>query len=310
MRPRDRDLVNRLCAGLHAFEQHQQALPGISVAPARRALIEQLLASVHRVEYVRRLCQLELSACRADPNDIRFDPLKAAVLHIRDGSREEAFWLVFLSIHFGKHAGGGWRYLREVYGRLGDRWRWDWAQTSADPSGFRDWLDRHQAAVRRTGVPGGFGNHRKYESLDGHSASGTGAVVESYITWVIPTMGHEGLVRSVTLEAGGDRRVGFDRLYRSMAASVLRFGRLARFDYLTMLAKLGLAPIEAGSPYLQGSTGPLRGARLLFGGNHDAAELDDWLVELDRDLQVGMQVLEDALCNWQKSPSTFEPFRG
>ena len=123
-------------------------------------------------------------------------------------------------------------------------------------------------------------------------------------------MGHEGLVRSVTLEAGGDRRVGFDRLYRSMAASVLRFGRLARFDYLTMLAKLGLAPIEAGSPYLQGSTGPLRGARLLFGGNHDAAELDDWLVELDRDLQVGMQVLEDALCNWQKSPSTFEPFRG
>jgi hypothetical protein len=34
------------------------------------------------------------------------------------------------------------------------------------------------------------------------------------------------------------------------------------------------------------------------------------LIELDADLKVGMQVLEDALCNWQKSPAHFERFRG
>ena len=85
---------------------------------------------------------------------------------------------------------------------------------------------------------------------------------------------------------------------------------MARFDYLTMVGKLGLAPIEPGSTYMQGSTGPFVGARLLFGGRRSAAELDAWLVELDARLHVGMQVLEDAICNWQKSPGTFGPFRG
>jgi hypothetical protein len=77
-----------------------------------------------------------------------------------------------------------------------------------------------------------------------------------------------------------------------------------------MLGKLGLAPIEPGSTYIKGSTGPRKGATLLFGRQADAAELDSWLVELDTHVNVGMQVLEDALCNWQKSPSKFVPFRG
>jgi hypothetical protein len=105
----------------------------------------------------------------------------------------------------------------------------------------------------------------------------------------------------------------FDDLYRSMC-SVASFGRLARFDYLTMLGKLGLAPIEPGSTYMMGATGPLDGARMLFTGDSTAAvaarQLDQWLVELEAVLRVGMQVLEDSLCNWQKSPERFVPFRG
>jgi len=34
------------------------------------------------------------------------------------------------------------------------------------------------------------------------------------------------------------------------------------------------------------------------------------LDELDEDLVIGMEVLEDALCNWQKSPLKFEHFKG
>jgi len=89
---------------------------------------------------------------------------------------------------------------------------------------------------------------------------------------------------------------------------------MAKFDYLTMLGKLGLAGIEPGSAYLEGATGPLRGARLLLGGSVTAAlsapTLDGWLVQLGTDLNVGMQVLEDSLCNWQKTPGKFVPFRG
>jgi hypothetical protein len=91
---------------------------------------------------------------------------------------------------------------------------------------------------------------------------------------------------------------------------VASFGRLARFDYLAMVGKLGLAQIEPGSTYLQGSNGPLEGARLLFGKAASAADLDAWLLELESELHVGMQVIEDALCNWQKSPAEFIPFRG
>ena len=91
---------------------------------------------------------------------------------------------------------------------------------------------------------------------------------------------------------------------------ISRFGRLARFDYLTMIGKLGLAPIEPGSTYMQSSTGPVEGARLLFETNNSPKTLDRWLVDLGTQLKVNMQVLEDALCNWQKSPDRFVPFRG
>jgi hypothetical protein len=90
---------------------------------------------------------------------------------------------------------------------------------------------------------------------------------------------------------------------------VMRFGRLARFDYLTMVGKLELAPIQPGLAYIKGSTGPLAGAKLLF-GNAGATTLDEWAAQLARNLQVGMQVMEDSLCNWQKSPDKFKAFRG
>ncbi len=72
--------------------------------------------------------------------------------------------------------------------------------------------------------------------------------------------------------------------------------------------------MRPGLAYLKGSTGPLRGARLLFGGAANARinpeSLETWLAELDKELDVGMQVMEDSLCNWQKNPTTFVHFRG
>jgi hypothetical protein len=95
---------------------------------------------------------------------------------------------------------------------------------------------------------------------------------------------------------------------------VWRFGRLAKFDYLSMLGKLDLADIEPGSTYLEGATGPAAGARLLFAGDSKAdiplVRLDQLLKEMEAKLAVGMQALEDALCNWQKQPERFTSFRG
>jgi hypothetical protein len=294
---------------LLAFDRNNRPLPGIRDFARRVVFLEQLIESIRRVKFVAVIRTREVSDRRADPNDELFDPLKAAILNQRKGNIEEAFWLVFLFVHFGKHARAGWRYAREVYGRLGDGGRWDWARTSADISGFQAWLDAHQNDLKRAGVPGGFGNHRKYESLDAYSRTGTGAAVESYVSWVNPPRTHQELIDQANRQADGDPRKAFDNLYRSMRA-VASFGRLARFDYLTMVGKLDLGPIEPGSTYMQSSTGPINGARLLFGAKESAAKLDKWLVELGAQINVGMQVLEDALCNWHKSPGKFEPFRG
>jgi hypothetical protein len=239
--------------------------------------------------------------------DVLFDPLKAAILQQRRGNVEEAFWLLFLYVHFGKHNKAGWRYARDVYGRLGEGGRWDWPTVSNDVPGFRAWLDAHQAALMN-GRPRGFGNHRKRESLTGIGNKGTGAAVETYVGWINPPRTHQELMNESLQEARGDPGAAFDSLYSSMEV-VKRFGRLARFDYLTMIGKLELAPIKPASAYINGSTGPLAGARLLF-GNGSAAKLDEWVVQLDAKLQVGMQVLEDSLCNWQKSPEEFRAFRG
>lgn len=170
--------------------------------------------------------------------------------------------MVFLFVHFGKHHRAGWRYAREVYGRLGDGSRWDWASTSANPSSFRGWLAAHQGELRREGIPRGFGNHRKYESLDARSPKGTGAAVESYVEWVNPPRTHQEMMEEARRNAEGNPRRTFAELYQSMRV-VARFGRTARFDYLTMIGKLGLGAIEPPSTYMGGATGPIRGARLL-----------------------------------------------
>jgi len=313
MRPRDRQEGTRLARCLRAFVREVYPLPGIESAGCLDSFVEQLLESEHRVQYVRRMLERDVSPQRADCKSALFDPLKAAIIHAREGRIDEAFWLVFLSVHFGKHLKTGWRLARDVYGALGLPRPWTWARISRDTAGFSDWLQKNEERLRTDGIPRHFGNHRKYETLKADSMHGTARVFESYVNWVAPPRTHEALVAEALEATDGDRRLAFDRLYISMSC-VIRFGRTAKFDYLTMLGKLSLADIEPGSTYMNEATGPAKGARLLFAGRLDAHldvhRLDRMVVELESRLLVGMQVMEDALCNWQKSPSKFRPFRG
>ena len=310
MRPGDGELARQLAERLNTFHNTNHNLPGIQSPTRRYTFLAQVVESTRRIRYVAVISERDVSERRADPNDELFDPLKAAILFQRQGELEEAFWMVFFFVHFGKHSRSGWRYARQVYGRLGDlHRRWDWATTSRDPAGFRAWLHTHQHEIRVPGIPGGFGNHRKYQSLDAYSDVGTGAAFETYVQWIGPPRTHIELVNQAFERANRNPRETFRDLYRSMNC-VASFGRTSRFDYLTMLGKLGLATVEADSTYMQGSTGPLHGARLLFGARHSVTQLDQWLVELEAHLGVGMQVVEDALCNWQKNSEIFVPFRG
>lgn len=303
MRPRDQERAKQLLSGIGKFERRFFPLPGIADAGKRRVFVEQVFESIHRVEYIQAIKHRGINPMRADPASDLFDPVKAAEYFRRRGDIEEAFWLVFLFVHFGRNSKTGWQLAREVYGGLGSK-IWNWKSIRKDPDKFQDWFERSKQEF-----DGKFGNHRKYESV-----GAIGMVVDSYLEWVLENKNHRSLIASA-VEAVGENKPAelFDYLYSSMNA-VVRFGRTARFDYLTMVGKLDLANLEPGSPYLAGATGPTRGARLFFDGNINSRtnvpDLETKIIRFGTEVGLGMQVMEDSLCNWQKAPDRIVRFRG
>ncbi len=298
--------ASRLRTALDQFQTERGPLAGLSSEHRTEALVEQILESERRGKYFREIARRDMSLSRIDPDGPQFDPIKAALIQQRAGFTDEGIWLVFLFVHFGRSRRGGFRYARDVYGGAGPAARWDWAHVSTDVGGFRAWMNDNAARIRSAG-PGGFGNHRKYESLEE-----TGEVVATYVDWAAGGT-QVGRIQTELAASGADGRQAFARLYRSMGG-IFRFGRTARFDYLATLARLSLAPIVPDRAYLEEATGPARGAALLFRGSKDALHhrlaLDEALVDLEAYLEVGFDTLEDAICNWQKSPDEFKPFRG
>jgi hypothetical protein len=313
VRPREQALAAEFENRLQAFDRNSRRLPGLRTTASRQSFVEQLVESVRRVRYVSVIRTRDVSPACADPVSNLFNPVKAAILRLREGRHDEAFWFVFLFVHFGRHRIDKWRLVRDIYGRFGAGPAWDWSRTSANPEAFRDWLAEAQARLSSDGVSRRFGNHRKYQSLNAEGPNSTGEAFVTYVRWVDPARGHVRMVEQVLDSVGGDPAAAFDSLYSSMS-DVASFGRTARFDYLTMLGKIGLALIEPGSVYMDGATGPWKGASLLFYGTDNApvsrAQVDSFVRKLAGCLNVGMQVMEDALCNWQKSPEVFRPFRG
>lgn len=277
-------------------------LPGLRGDAEVESLARNLVQSLRRERYPRLLARRPQSMNRADPANELFDPYRGAVALTSAGETEEAFWLLFLATHFGEGGATAWTLLRALYGALGTG-RWDWATVSADPDAFATWHDSEAVHIARTG--GRFGNHRKRERI-----SSTPTVVSSYVAWV-GGRSHYAAVGPPP-PSGGDPEALFDAAYSSMSV-VHRFGRLGRFDYLSMAGKLALADVRPGHAYLDGSSGPQRGARWLFdghmGSDRPVNELSKAAGELSQRLGIGFDPLEDALCNWQKHPSEFVPFR-
>ncbi|MFZ2868700.1 hypothetical protein [Zavarzinia sp.] len=315
MSPRDRIRASQLEQLIVSFQETNGPLPGILSIEYLRSLVYQLIDSIRRIEFAHYIRDAPHHPSRMDPNSELFDPLRAAVLHNRNGNTDEAWWLVFMATHFGKHPIDGWRLTRDIYGKLGQGCGlWDWPGISHNPIAFKAWLENNEDTLRGgDGVSRRFSNHRKYESLKARSNKGTAAVLISYVNWITPPRRHAEIVRELHQVVGQNPHQVFAALYKSMD-SVLRFGRLGKFDFLAMLGKLDIAPVAPGSTFLSGATGPLAGARLLFCADRNseasACHLEEKLVRFSQYTNLPPQALEDAICNWQKSPHVHKRFRG
>lgn len=300
----------QLDAAITAYENAHGKLAGLSTAARKNTWLDQLISSLRRIEYVKLLTTAIIDPARDDPHDPLFDPIRAAARLGKEGKRDEAVWMAFVATHFGKHIVDGWKLAANVLGSFGAGPIWDVATYGNGRPAFNQMLVQNQAALVDANQSGRFSNHRQYQSKKPNIIS---AVFSTYYDWQFSAGGIAQLIRNTHERVGQNPEEVFDDLYRSLN-TVYGFGRLGKFDFLTMLSKLELAPIEAGSAYIVGATGPLSGAKLLFYNSTthpvSAGQLSPYVDALDDYLQTGKQVIEDSLCNWQKSPDKYVYFKG
>ena len=292
-------LTGNIVSRIQNFSKTQVHLAGLEPTNSENVFAKQIVDSIRRVQYVETVARLSAQQTTSYPSSNYFNPIKASVYHKNMGNYEEACWLVFLTTHCGKHMKFGWQLARELYGLVDPENQRTWQYISHSPSAFSDWLAAFQGQFK-----GRFGNHRKYESLDIKKRLNTGEIVDSYSAWVRESGGHEKLFNTALADNGGSATETFAYLYKTMSR-VHRFGRTAKFDYLTMLAKLGLLNIEPDKAYLSEATGPKKGIRLLVKNdptyplaNQKAENIIASLGEALLIPSMLMQVMEDAICNW------------
>lgn len=307
-----KDRVDEFVEKIEQIDKRLGPLPGIATAERRQCWSQQIVSSLRRISYTDTLLLRDVSPSRCDPYSGDFDPVRGALHLHRNGHLDEAVWLVFVLTHFGKHGVDKWKLARNVYGSFGAGPVWAFFEYSFDAAAFENMLAANQHNLANVNASGRFSNHRKFESKKPHAIAKT---FRTFHDWQSEFGSFRDRLVATHKHVGQEPQACFDALYKSMIG-ISRFGggRLGRFDFLTMLGKLQLAPIVPGSVYLDKASGPLDGARLLFFGdrNHGVTgkALEPRVDALDEVLDVGKQVIEDSLCNWQKKPDVYEYFRG
>ncbi|HIE0145270.1 hypothetical protein JEQ03_14735 [Serratia marcescens] len=308
--------VSSLVEDLKKFHKDESPLNGLSSEECYITFAMQLTDSIRRIRYVEITSNpdRDINPLRSEPNSDYFDPLLSASLYHRAGNYDEACWLVFLSTHFGKNIKTGWQLCRDIYSGLGTQ-IWTWNNITDNFEAFERWFKDSSDELMSTSTQRQYGNHRKYETLKNDSKRSIPRVFRSYIDFIGKTKSHAARFAEAEMIARSPESL-FELLYSNMR-SVISFGRTAKFDYLTMLRKKNLLNIEPSHPFLTGSTGPIKGGRLLFNNNRENGDsiniLNEKLSLLAEILPIEylrMQVLEDALCNWQKSPDDYKYFGG
>jgi len=307
-----KDRIDEILGKIGQIDMQFGPLPSIASAQRRLCWAQQIVSSLRRISYTDTLLTRGVNAGRRDPHSGIFDPVRGVLHFQREGRLDEAVWLTFILTHFGKHAVDEWKLAANVYGSFGAGPVWTFAQYAANPAGFENMLGANSGSLADASISGSFSNHRKFQSKKPLAIAKT---FQTYYEWQTEFGGFRERMIATHERVGQEPQAAFDALYKSMKG-VFGFGggRLGRFDFLTMLGKLQLAPITPGSVYLDKATGPVAGARLLFFNNRDhnitGRALEPRVDALDEILGVGKQVIEDSLCNWQKSPDAYVYFRG
>ncbi len=261
-------------------------------------LAQQTKDSISRIQiykaYKRR-------ALNADENGLSYyQSYVPFVLSQRSSIKsKEKVWLLFLATYFGKSNSSKWELFK--------RSAFDNSKNLISYSSIEGDREKYFNHLRSFDFykNANYSNHRKFiaKKLDGdkgfiRSANFLMDNIEDYIF---------------------DHPEKFDIVYNS-ALKIPNFGRMGAFDFTSSLCKCACNVLEPTDLYLKNSTGPLIGiGELLKIGEIENQSKKD-KVKLGNDLLVWFiantnifmcaQVLEDAICNWQKSPAKYKKYFG
>lgn len=306
-RDKNPGLTRKFVDLLKEFDSDIKPLIGLTNEDRMAVLIAQLIDSVRRLEYLRVKSMRARSDNLHTPYSGSFDAFGGAAKLYKAGQIDDAYWLVYLATHCGKHKLDGWSLTEDIYGKFGQGGLWDWKASITDPNSIPAWFNEVYPEVTSAGRSRRFGNHRKYETLK-PGKKGTGEALRSYVEWISEYGSHQKLIEYAQKQVGQNPQNVFEFMYKDLD-KVSKMGRLGKFDFLCNLSNLQISPILPDKAYISDATGPLSGAKMLF-GELKKSDLEATCASLANHLTVSPQVIEDALCNWQKSPQKYIYFRG
>ena len=260
-------------------------------------LARQTNDSIRRIEIYRSYRERAIHAVNKGL-DFNHTSIPFVLAQRSDLSQNNRLWILYLAIYFGKSNQSGW----ELFNRA----TFDRKKSIMLFQDIQKDLDKYFRYLASFDFFEGcsYSNHRKFTAK---RLTGEKGVFESM----------EYFAENIN-QYSFEHRNDFHSIYKT-AQKIPNFGRLAAFDFASSLVKCGFDIAEPESMYGENSTGPLNAISLLLrltnGDSSQKAKLQlcsdlmEWFQKNSNIFMVG-QVLEDAVCNWQKNSSTYIGYKG
>jgi Alpha-glutamyl/putrescinyl thymine pyrophosphorylase clade 3 len=256
------------------------------------ALLDRFVSHLDNSIHNWHLTRAMLATKRHDRRDIICLIREAIDL----GDLNEALWRAFLAIHFGRCSAnpereGQFESAAMFLCAFGEKPMWTWTVVRAHPELLQQWLHAQTSALAVLS----FGNHRKREQ---RQPAELWKVVDSFLSF---HKRHGDKLKALLEEHGSEHTAAelFDLLYKKFLG-LYRFDRLGSFDFVELLAGLGLTRAEPAHCYLVRNSGPFRGAVKLW-NKTSTPELNELARRFSEKMGLSPAIVEDCLCNWQKN---------
>lgn len=253
--------------------------------------------SIRRIAIYEKYKERALKA--AEENQEFIDTSIPFVLAQRpDLNLKNRLWVLYIATYFGKSNKSKWElFNRATFDENGTIILYD--EIKEDINKYFAYLSSFEFFDKCD-----YSNHRKFtpKRLEGHKG------VFNSMTYLVNNMDQFAI----------EEKMDFHSMYK-LAQKIPNFGRLAAFDFSCSLVKCGLNVEQPLSMYAEHSTGPMDAIGLILrltknNTSPDAkkklcTDLMNWFVEKASIFMIG-QVLEDAICNWQKNTSAYTKYIG